>query len=162
MRARGDPDPRVTATPLTGRVVAARYEVGELFEHALSLNSKLWTHLGRDRESGREVLVVALRPEWARDAAVRAEHEWGLDRIATLAHGGILAIAAREVDEATGANVYVTELLPWHSHSLARLLNEGAVYSEAQVVELGRLVLDALSHAHEREVVFVTSSPRTS
>src|SRR5256885_7612798 len=112
----------MTDTRYSGRTLGQRYECGPLFEQAHSANSKLWTHVGKDTETGAQVLVVTLRTEWARDPAVRDEYAWGLDRIVTLAHAGIVAIRHREI-EADGV-VFVTDLLPWHSHSLARLRSE--------------------------------------
>src|SRR5512140_1427758 len=142
----------MTDTRYSGRTFGQRYDCGPLFEQAHSANSKLWTHLGTDVSTGAQVLVVTLRTEWARDPAVRDEYVWGLDRIVTLDHPGIVAIRHREI-EAAGV-VFVTDLLPWHSRALARLLNDGAVFSEAQAVDIGRLALDALAHAHGRGVVF--------
>jgi hypothetical protein len=142
------------ASPFTGRVVSDRYETGELFEHAHAARSKLLTHLGRDRATGEQVLVVVLRPELARDPAVRAEYAWGLERVAPLDHPGIAAIRAWRSDDAAGELVYITDVLPWHSRSIARLLRDGGVFRETEIVSIARLVLDALGHAHDRGIAF--------
>ncbi len=144
----------MTASPFTGRVLDERWEIGELFEQARADNSKLWTHLGRDRATGEQVLVNALRPALARDPAIRAEYAWGLDRIAGVAHPGVLRVLGHHIDDDAAELLFVSELLPWHSRTLARQLHEGAVYRETEVVAIGQLALAGLAAAHARGIAF--------
>jgi hypothetical protein len=144
---------------LEGTVLSGRWEVGPVFEHAESRNSKLVTHTGKDRERGDDVLVVALRPEWASDPKVRAEYLFGIRAVTPLEHEGIARLRGHVLEEQAGQLCFVTELLPWHTRSLARMLGDGAVLSEHQAVALARQVLEALAFAHERGVVFGNVKP---
>jgi serine/threonine protein kinase len=142
-----------------GRRIGGRYEVSGPFERASSENSKLITFEGRDSEDGREILVVVLRPELFRDEAIRSGYLYGLERIRALDHPGIMRIHATELDEARSELIFVTDRVPWHSVSLARLLREGAIFGERQLVRMMREYLEALAHAHERGIVFANVKP---
>ncbi len=148
-----------TRTELSGRVLGERWAIGDIFEFALSNQSKLWTHDAIDRQTGERVLAIALRPAWARDPAVRAEYEFGLDALGRLDHPGILPIRARFVDAVAGELVYITDPLPATTRSLSRLVIEGAVFSEAEIVAIASRTLDAVGHAHARGVIFGNVKP---
>lgn len=126
-----------------------RIHVGER-ARGVSQSGKLSTFDAIEADTNTPLLVCALKPSLASDPEIRRVVRHGLDALARLEHPGIaklvaavedpeqLAFAIRRID---GAGV-------------SRLLREGAIFTEREVVSAGRSLLEALAHTHGRGVCF--------
>jgi len=101
---------------------------------------------GRDRALDMPVAIKVLRPELA--TAVGAERFLREARLlAAVNHPSIVTI--HKVGDADGLFYFVME---WLDHTLADRLRAGRM-GRAEVIRMGRELLDALARVHDREIV---------
>lgn len=117
-----------------------RYEVGA----RIGVGGMGEVCAGFDRRLGRDVAIKFLRADLAENADVRQRFEHEARSAARLSHAG--AVTVFDSGESHGIPYLVMELLP--GRTLADRLAEGSPLSEAEVVRLGRDVLDVLEAAH--------------
>ncbi|MGI9021697.1 MAG: serine/threonine-protein kinase, partial [Acidimicrobiales bacterium] len=131
-------DPSATAG--SARVIADRYEVGEL----LGRGGMAEVFAGTDRRLGRQVAVKLLLPEMAARSDIRSRFEAEARAAASLSHPN--AVAVLDTGEYEGVAYIVMERLP--GESLADRLADGPV-DPAWVTTVATEVLGALGAARD-------------
>jgi hypothetical protein len=129
-----------TAHSAPGRVIADRYEVGEL----IGRGGMAEVFAGVDRRLGRDVAIKLLSPEMAARADVRTRFEAEARAAASLSHPN--AVAVFDTGEHDGVPYIVMERLP--GDTLADSIAGGRLDPD-RVRVIAAEVLGALGAAHE-------------
>ncbi|MBF5083256.1 Stk1 family PASTA domain-containing Ser/Thr kinase [Quadrisphaera sp. INWT6] len=140
----------------TPRVLADRYEVGEL----LGRGGMAEVHAGRDQRLGRRVAIKLLRSDMARDPVFQARFRREAQSAAGLNHPAIVAVYDTGEDvrtEAGGAQVRAPYIVMEYveGQTVRELLDAagGGGLGTQQAVEITAGILTALRAAHEAGIV---------
>ncbi|QAY64008.1 Stk1 family PASTA domain-containing Ser/Thr kinase [Xylanimonas allomyrinae] len=139
----------------TPRVLAGRYEVGEL----IGRGGMAEVHIGHDARLGRTVAIKVLRSDLARDPSFLARFRREAQAAAALNHPAIVAVydTGEDVhsDPATGHQVHVPFIVMEYveGHTVRDILQDGAAVPIEEAVEITAGVLGALEYSHHAGIV---------
>ncbi|MDR1119016.1 MAG: Stk1 family PASTA domain-containing Ser/Thr kinase, partial [Bifidobacteriaceae bacterium] len=139
---------------LTPRILAGRYEVGEL----IGRGGMAEVHVGRDTRLGRTVAIKLLRSDLARDPSFQTRFRREAQAAASLNHPAIVSVYDTGEDVATDARG-VTHHIPFiimeyvEGHTLRELMRDGAALPIDEAVDITSGVLSALQYAHHAGIV---------
>ncbi|RZS62670.1 serine/threonine-protein kinase [Xylanimonas ulmi] len=139
----------------TPRVLAGRYEVGEL----LGRGGMAEVHIGHDARLGRTVAIKMLRSDLARDPSFLARFRREAQAAAALNHPAIVAVydTGEDVhtDAATGNQVHVPFIVMEYveGHTVRDILQDGAAVPIEEAIEITVGVLSALEYSHHAGIV---------
>jgi eukaryotic-like serine/threonine-protein kinase len=129
----------------TGRQLAARYVLTESL--ASGGMAEVWR--GRDEVLGRDVAIKILHPHLAEDPSFLERFRREAVTAARLSHAAIVRVFDTGVDD--GLCFIVMELS--RGRSLAQILDDGGRLPVHDAVAVARGILEALEHAHRKDVV---------
>jgi serine/threonine-protein kinase len=138
----------------TPRILAGRYEVGEL----IGRGGMAEVHVGRDTRLGRTVAIKLLRSDLARDPSFQTRFRREAQAAASLNHPAIVSVYDTGEDVVTDA-VGVTHHLPFiimeyvEGHTLRELMHDGAALPIDEATDITIGVLSALQYAHHAGIV---------
>ncbi|AEG42837.1 serine/threonine protein kinase with PASTA sensor(s) [Isoptericola variabilis 225] len=140
-----------TSTP---RVLAGRYEVGEL----IGRGGMAEVHIGHDTRLGRTVAIKVLRSDLARDPSFLARFRREAQAAAALNHPAIVAVYDTGEDvhtDPTGAAVHVPFIVMEYveGHTVRDILSDGAAVPIEEAIEITVGVLSALEYSHHAGIV---------
>ncbi|MCL2803475.1 MAG: Stk1 family PASTA domain-containing Ser/Thr kinase [Micrococcales bacterium] len=138
----------------TPRILAGRYEVGEL----IGRGGMAEVHVGKDTRLGRTVAIKLLRSDLAKDPAFQTRFRREAQAAASLNHPAIVSVYD------TGEDVTVdpagqTHHLPFiimeyvEGHTLRELMRDGAALPIDEATDITVGVLSALQYAHHAGIV---------
>ncbi len=139
----------------TPRVLAGRYEVGEL----IGRGGMAEVHIGHDARLGRTVAIKVLRSDLARDPSFLARFRREAQAAAALNHPAIVAVydTGEDVhtDPATGNQVHIPFIVMEYveGHTVRDILQDGAAVPIEEAVEITVGVLSALEYSHHAGIV---------
>jgi eukaryotic-like serine/threonine-protein kinase len=138
----------------TPRVLAGRYEVGEL----IGRGGMAEVHIGHDSRLGRTVAIKVLRSDLARDPSFLARFRREAQSAAALNHPAIVAVYDTGEDTVTdtqGAAVHVPFIIMEYveGHTVRDILQDGAAVPIEEAVEITAGVLSALEYSHQAGIV---------
>ncbi len=139
----------------TPRVLAGRYEVGEL----IGRGGMAEVHIGHDARLGRTVAIKVLRSDLARDPSFLARFRREAQAAAALNHPAIVAVydTGEDVhtDAATGQQQHVPFIVMEYveGHTVRDILQDGAAVPIEEAVEITVGVLSALEYSHHAGIV---------
>jgi len=139
----------------TPRVLADRYEVGEL----LGRGGMAEVHAGRDQRLGRRVAIKLLRSDMARDPVFQARFRREAQSAAGLNHPAVVAVYDTGEDvrtDAGGAQVRAPYIVMEYveGQTVRELLDQaGGGLGTQRAVEITAGILTALRAAHEAGIV---------
>jgi serine/threonine-protein kinase len=138
----------------TPRVLAGRYEVGEL----IGRGGMAEVHIGHDSRLGRTVAIKVLRSDLARDPSFLARFRREAQSAAALNHPAIVAVYDTGEDvhtDSNGATVHVPFIVMEYveGHTVRDILSDGAAVPIEEAVELTVGVLSALEYSHHAGIV---------
>ncbi|MDR1189235.1 MAG: Stk1 family PASTA domain-containing Ser/Thr kinase [Bifidobacteriaceae bacterium] len=138
----------------TPRILAGRYEVGEL----IGRGGMAEVHVGRDTRLGRTVAIKLLRSDLARDPSFQTRFRREAQAAASLNHPAIVSVYDTGEDVVTDATG-VTHHLPFiimeyvEGHTLRELMHDGAALPIDEATDITIGVLSALQYAHHAGIV---------
>jgi serine/threonine-protein kinase len=138
----------------TPRILAGRYEVGEL----IGRGGMAEVHVGRDTRLGRTVAIKLLRSDLARDPSFQTRFRREAQAAASLNHPAIVSVYDTGEDIVTDA-AGVTHHLPFiimeyvEGHTLRELMHDGAALPIDEATDITIGVLSALQYAHHAGIV---------
>jgi serine/threonine protein kinase len=148
------PAPYPNLAPRSAKLIADRYEVGELLRQG-GITS---FYKGRDVVAGRQVQVKLLRPTLSDDPVARARFERDANILQRLSHPHIIRVyevfRGPERDPAV-----ITEWL--HGPSLEQLISDDGPMRPAQAAAIGRLLAEVLDYIEGQKVVRLDLKPST-
>jgi serine/threonine-protein kinase len=139
---------------LTPRILAGRYEVGEL----IGRGGMAEVHVGRDTRLGRTVAIKLLRSDLARDPAFQNRFRREAQAAASLNHPAIVSVYDTGEDVSTDVQG-VTHHVPYiimeyvEGHTLRELMRDGAALPIDEATDITIGVLSALQYAHHAGIV---------
>ncbi|MEU2198592.1 Stk1 family PASTA domain-containing Ser/Thr kinase [Isoptericola sp. NPDC019482] len=138
----------------TPRVLAGRYEVGEL----IGRGGMAEVHIGHDTRLGRTVAIKVLRSDLARDPSFLARFRREAQSAAALNHPAIVAVYDTGEDTHTdtqGASVHVPFIVMEYveGHTVRDILQDGAAVPIEEAVEITAGILSALEYSHQAGIV---------
>ncbi|MDR2254370.1 MAG: Stk1 family PASTA domain-containing Ser/Thr kinase [Bifidobacteriaceae bacterium] len=139
---------------LTPRILAGRYEVGEL----IGRGGMAEVHVGRDTRLGRTVAIKLLRSDLARDPSFQTRFRREAQAAASLNHPAIVSVYDTGEDVVTDTQG-VTHHVPFiimeyvEGHTLRELMRDGAALPIDEAVDVTIGVLSALQYAHHAGIV---------
>ncbi|WP_166844269.1 Stk1 family PASTA domain-containing Ser/Thr kinase [Isoptericola sp. BMS4] len=138
----------------TPRVLAGRYEVGEL----IGRGGMAEVHIGHDSRLGRTVAIKVLRSDLARDPSFLARFRREAQSAAALNHPAIVAVYDTGEDTVTdtqGATVHVPFIVMEYveGHTVRDILQDGAAVPIEEALEITAGVLSALEYSHQAGIV---------
>ncbi len=133
------------ASPRVGRVLVGRYELQERI--AMGGMAEVWR--GVDRILSRPVAIKMLHPHLATDAVLVERFRAEALAVARLSHPGIVSIFDTIKDN--GLAAIIMELVP--GNNLREELQQRGVLPIPQAVRVAAAVADALSVAHDADVI---------
>ena len=139
----------------TPRVLAGRYEVGEL----IGRGGMAEVHIGHDARLGRTVAIKVLRSDLARDPSFLARFRREAQAAAALNHPAIVAVydTGEDVhtDPATGNPMHIPFIVMEYveGHTVRDILQDGAAVPIEEAVEITVGVLSALEYSHHAGIV---------
>jgi len=138
----------------TPRVLAGRYEVGEL----IGRGGMAEVHIGHDTRLGRTVAIKVLRSDLARDPSFLARFRREAQSAAALNHPAIVAVYDTGEDTHTdtqGASVHVPFIVMEYveGHTVRDILQDGAAVPIEEAIEITAGVLNALEYSHQAGIV---------
>ena len=137
---------------MTGRLLAGRYELGEV----VGQGGMALVYRATDRALGRDVAVKVLRDQFAEDPEIVARFEREARSAARLAHPNVVDIY--DVGQDGPTQFIVMELV--EGENLKSLIRREAPLSPARVIRLGRDIAAALEFAHRRGLVHRDVKPQ--
>jgi serine/threonine-protein kinase len=138
----------------TPRILAGRYEVGEL----IGRGGMAEVHVGRDTRLGRTVAIKLLRSDLARDPSFQTRFRREAQAAASLNHPAIVSVYDTGEDVVTDA-AGVTHHLPFiimeyvEGHTLRELMHDGTALPIDEATDITIGVLSALQYAHHAGIV---------
>ncbi|WP_418275460.1 Stk1 family PASTA domain-containing Ser/Thr kinase [Isoptericola jiangsuensis] len=138
----------------TPRVLAGRYEVGEL----IGRGGMAEVHIGHDARLGRTVAIKVLRSDLARDPSFLARFRREAQSAAALNHPAIVAVYDTGEDTATDSNgqpVHIPFIVMEYveGHTVRDILADGAAVPIEEAVEITGGILSALEYSHHAGIV---------
>lgn len=138
----------------TPRVLAGRYEVGEL----IGRGGMAEVHIGHDTRLGRTVAIKVLRSDLARDPSFLARFRREAQSAAALNHPAIVAVYDTGEDtstDATGNQVHIPFIVMEYveGHTVRDILADGAAVPIEEAVEITVGILSALEYSHHAGIV---------
>ncbi|MFI2104515.1 Stk1 family PASTA domain-containing Ser/Thr kinase [Isoptericola sp. NPDC019693] len=138
----------------TPRVLAGRYEVGEL----IGRGGMAEVHIGHDTRLGRTVAIKVLRSDLARDPSFLARFRREAQSAAALNHPAIVAVYDTGEDTHTdtqGASVHVPFIVMEYveGHTVRDILQDGAAVPIEEAIEITAGILSALEYSHQAGIV---------
>ncbi|WTM17371.1 Stk1 family PASTA domain-containing Ser/Thr kinase [Isoptericola halotolerans] len=138
----------------TPRVLAGRYEVGEL----IGRGGMAEVHIGHDTRLGRTVAIKVLRSDLARDPSFLARFRREAQSAAALNHPAIVAVYDTGEDtstDATGQSVHIPFIVMEYveGHTVRDILADGAAVPIEEAVEITVGILSALEYSHHAGIV---------
>lgn len=138
----------------TPRVLAGRYEVGEL----IGRGGMAEVHIGHDTRLGRTVAIKVLRSDLARDPSFLARFRREAQAAAALNHPSIVAVYDTGEDvhhDSQGGEVHVPFIVMEYveGHTVRDILHDGAAVPIEEAVEITVGVLSALEYSHHAGIV---------
>ncbi|MFE7404914.1 Stk1 family PASTA domain-containing Ser/Thr kinase [Isoptericola sp. NPDC057559] len=138
----------------TPRVLAGRYEVGEL----IGRGGMAEVHIGHDTRLGRTVAIKVLRSDLARDPSFLARFRREAQSAAALNHPAIVAVYDTGEDAFTdpqGATVPIPFIVMEYveGHTVRDILQDGAAVPIEEAIEITAGVLSALEYSHQAGIV---------
>ncbi len=138
----------------TPRVLAGRYEVGEL----IGRGGMAEVHIGHDTRLGRTVAIKVLRSDLARDPSFLARFRREAQAAASLNHPAIVAVYDTGEDihtDSQGGEVHVPFIVMEYieGHTVRDILHDGAAVPIEEAVEITVGVLTALEYSHHAGIV---------
>ncbi|MFD6176521.1 MULTISPECIES: Stk1 family PASTA domain-containing Ser/Thr kinase [unclassified Isoptericola] len=138
----------------TPRVLAGRYEVGEL----IGRGGMAEVHIGHDTRLGRTVAIKVLRSDLARDPSFLARFRREAQSAAALNHPAIVAVYDTGEDTFTdpqGATVPIPFIVMEYveGHTVRDILQDGAAVPIEEAIEITAGVLSALEYSHQAGIV---------
>jgi eukaryotic-like serine/threonine-protein kinase len=137
---------------VNGRVLAGRYELGEV----VGQGGMAVVYRATDRTLGREVALKVLREQYADDPEFVERFEREARSAARLAHPNVVDIYDVGSDDAT--HYIVMELVD--GDSLKSLVRRAGALPPALVIRFGREVAAALEYAHRRGLIHRDVKPQ--
>ncbi|GAB3158111.1 Stk1 family PASTA domain-containing Ser/Thr kinase [Myceligenerans halotolerans] len=138
----------------TPRVLAGRYEVGEL----VGRGGMAEVHVGHDTRLGRTVAIKVLRSDLADDPSFLARFRREAQSAAALNHPAIVAVYDTGEDRAKDASdrevtvpFIVMEFV--EGHTVRDILTDGSAVPIEEAVEITTGVLSALEYSHRAGIV---------
>ncbi|MBO0608221.1 Stk1 family PASTA domain-containing Ser/Thr kinase [Myceligenerans salitolerans] len=138
----------------TPRVLAGRYEVGEL----VGRGGMAEVHVGHDTRLGRTVAIKVLRSDLADDPSFLARFRREAQSAAALNHPAIVAVYDTGEDRAKDGNgkevtvpFIVMEFV--EGHTVRDILTDGSAVPIEEAVEITTGVLSALEYSHRAGIV---------
>ncbi|MDR1442406.1 MAG: Stk1 family PASTA domain-containing Ser/Thr kinase [Bifidobacteriaceae bacterium] len=138
----------------TPRILAGRYEVGEL----IGRGGMAEVHVGRDARLGRTVAIKLLRSDLARDPSFQTRFRREAQAAASLNHPAVVSVYDTGEDVVTDANGG-THHFPFiimeyvEGHTLRELMHDGAALPIDEATDITIGVLSALQYAHHAGIV---------
>ena len=138
----------------TPRVLAGRYEVGEL----IGRGGMAEVHIGHDTRLGRTVAIKVLRSDLARDPSFLTRFRREAQSAAALNHPAVVAVYDTGEDihqDASGQDVHVPFIVMEYvdGHTVRDILTDGAAVPIEEAVEITVGVLSALEYSHHAGIV---------
>ena len=138
----------------TPRVLAGRYEVGEL----VGRGGMAEVHIGHDTRLGRTVAIKVLRSDLARDPSFLVRFRREAQSAAALNHPAVVAVYDTGEDihqNAAGEDVHVPFIVMEYveGHTVRDILTDGAAVPIEEAVEITVGVLSALEYSHRAGIV---------
>nr|WP_308199840.1 Stk1 family PASTA domain-containing Ser/Thr kinase [Isoptericola croceus] len=138
----------------TPRVLAGRYEVGEL----IGRGGMAEVHIGHDSRLGRTVAIKVLRSDLARDPSFLARFRREAQSAAALNHPAIVAVYDTGEDistDAAGQQVHIPFIVMEYveGHTVRDILADGAAVPIEEAVEITVGILSALEYSHHAGIV---------
>lgn len=138
----------------TPRVLAGRYEVGEL----VGRGGMAEVHVGHDTRLGRTVAIKVLRSDLADDPSFLARFRREAQSAAALNHPAIVAVYDTGEDrakDASGKEVTVPFIVMEfvEGHTVRDILTDGSAVPIEEAVEITTGVLSALEYSHRAGIV---------
>ncbi|GAB4086812.1 Stk1 family PASTA domain-containing Ser/Thr kinase [Myceligenerans cantabricum] len=138
----------------TPRVLAGRYEVGEL----VGRGGMAEVHVGHDTRLGRTVAIKVLRPDLADDPSFLARFRREAQSAAALNHPAIVAVYDTGEDRAKdggGREITVPFIVMEYveGHTVRDILTDGSAVPIEEAVEITTGVLSALEYSHRAGIV---------
>lgn len=138
----------------TPRVLAGRYEVGEL----VGRGGMAEVHIGHDTRLGRTVAIKVLRSDLARDPSFLTRFRREAQSAAALNHPAVVAVYDTGEDvhqNAQGEDVHVPFIVMEYveGHTVRDILTDGAAVPIEEAVEITVGVLSALEYSHHAGIV---------
>ncbi|MFC8796197.1 Stk1 family PASTA domain-containing Ser/Thr kinase [Promicromonospora sp. NPDC057138] len=138
----------------TPRVLAGRYEVGEL----VGRGGMAEVHIGHDTRLGRTVAIKVLRSDLARDPSFLTRFRREAQSAAALNHPAVVAVYDTGEDihqDASGQDVHVPFIVMEYveGHTVRDILTDGAAVPIEEAVEITVGVLSALEYSHHAGIV---------
>ena len=138
----------------TPRVLAGRYEVGEL----IGRGGMAEVHIGHDTRLGRTVAIKVLRSDLARDPSFLARFRREAQSAAALNHPAIVAVYDTGEDtstDASGQQVHIPFIVMEYveGHTVRDILADGAAVPIEEAVEITVGILSALEYSHHAGIV---------
>lgn len=136
------------------RILAARYEVGEL----IGRGGMAEVHIGHDTRLGRTVAIKILRSDLARDPSFQNRFRREAQSAAALNHPAIVAVYDTGEDvitEPTGVVQHVPFIVMEYveGHTVRDILRDGHAVPIEEAVEIAAGVLSALEYSHHAGIV---------
>lgn len=138
----------------TPRVLAGRYEIGEL----IGRGGMAEVHVGYDSRLSRTVAIKLLRRDLAADPTFHARFRREAQSAAALNHPSIVAVYDTGEEKTTDALGRVSSL-PWivmeyvEGHTVRELLKDGTAVPIDEALEIMVGILGALEYAHNEGIV---------
>ena len=138
----------------TPRVLAGRYEVGEL----VGRGGMAEVHVGHDTRLGRTVAIKVLRSDLAEDPSFLARFRREAQSAAALNHPAIVAVYDTGEDhlkDMTGREVTVPFIVMEYveGHTVRDILTDGSAVPIEEAIEITTGVLSALEYSHRAGIV---------
>ena len=138
----------------TPRVLAGRYEVGEL----VGRGGMAEVHIGHDTRLGRTVAIKVLRSDLARDPSFLVRFRREAQSAAALNHPAVVAVYDTGEDihqNAAGEDVHVPFIVMEYveGHTVRDILTDGSAVPIEEAVEITVGVLSALEYSHHAGIV---------
>ncbi len=138
----------------TPRVLAGRYEVGEL----IGRGGMAEVHIGHDARLGRTVAIKVLRSDLARDPSFLARFRREAQSAAALNHPAIVAVYDTGEDTATdvtGQQAHIPFIVMEYveGHTVRDILADGAAVPIEEAAEITAGILSALEYSHHAGIV---------
>jgi beta-lactam-binding protein with PASTA domain len=138
----------------TPRVLAGRYEVGEL----IGRGGMAEVHIGHDARLGRTVAIKVLRSDLARDPSFLARFRREAQSAAALNHPAIVSVYDTGEDistDPTGNQVHIPFIVMEYveGHTVRDILADGAAVPIEEAVEITVGILSALEYSHHAGIV---------
>ena len=138
----------------TPRILASRYEVGEL----IGRGGMAEVHIGHDTRLGRTVAIKVLRSDLARDPSFLARFRREAQSAAALNHPAIVAVYDTGEDiheDASGNTVHIPFIVMEYveGHTVRDILRDGAAVPIEEAIEITAGVLSALEYSHHAGII---------